>query len=202
MKLEIDYKLVCSCILCVLLNKFDIYLIFLISIIIHECIHLLFGKIINGKVNYLKLGIFGMSMNMAFIGKQNLIKKILFFLSGPIRNYIIAYNFKDTNITITYVNYALFFFNLLPILPLDGGNIILEILKRIIGKGKAYYFLLKFTKCMLFIITFGYAIVLIKIKNVFILGVLIYLWYLYYIEETRYTLFKKTIKCMKNIEKN
>lgn len=201
MKIEIDYKLVWSCILFVLINKFDIYFIFLISIIIHECIHLIFGKIINGKVNYLRLGIFGMSMNMAFLGKQNLIKKILFFLSGPISNYVIAYSFKDINLTITYVNYALFFFNLLPILPLDGGNIVLEVLKRIIGKSKAYYFLLKFTKCILFFITFGYAIVLIKIKNIFILGILIYLWYLYFIEEARYTLFKRTIKCMKNIEK-
>ena len=74
MKFEIDRKILIVIIIFAIMKKIDIYCIYLISIIFHELMHYIFSRIIKADVNYIRLGIFGMSMDVAFIGKTNFIK--------------------------------------------------------------------------------------------------------------------------------
>ena len=202
MKFEIDRKILIVIIIFAIMKKIDIYCIYLISIIFHELMHYIFSRIIKADVNYIRLGIFGMSMDVAFIGKTNFIKKIIFYLAGPCFNFFVACLFRNVNIKIAYLNFAIGIFNLLPIVPLDGGNIILVVLKRVFGVHFGYMITLVFSKCFLFILSFVYAVMLIKIKNIYLLLLIVYMWRLYFIEESKFLLFNRIVKCLKNVEKN
>ena len=116
--------------------------------------------------------------------------------------FLISANFYKSNsykIEIIYTNLALFLFNLLPILPLDGGKILKEVLKEIIGIEKSNRFMIIFSKTTLVIISFIYSIVIIKIKNIMFLFLLVYLWYLYFIEEKKYYIYKKVKESIREL---
>ena len=76
------------------------------------------------------------------------------------------------------MNLALGIFNLLPVLPLDGGKILKEILKRKCGSKQAYEKMNLIGKCTLISITLMYSFLILKIQNIGILIIIIYLWYL------------------------
>lgn len=202
MRFEIDRKILIVIIIFAIMKKIDIYFIYLISIIFHELMHYIFSRIIKADVNYIRLGIFGMSMDVAFIGKTNFIKKIIFYLAGPCFNFFVAFLFRNVNIKVAYLNLAIGIFNFLPIVPLDGGNIILVVLKRFLGVHLGYMISLVFSKCFLFILSFVYAVMLIQIKNIYLLLLIVYMWRLYFIEESKFLLFNRIVKCLKNVEKN
>ena len=103
-------------------------------------------------------------------------------MNTEIQNYII------------YTNLLLFVFNLLPIIPLDGGKIMIEILKIIYKENFKVQNILAVSKFFLFIFSFLYSIAIIKVKNIYIIFLILYLWYLYYIEEKKILLYEKTIK--------
>ena len=202
MRFEIDRKILIVIIIFAIMKKIDIYFIYLISIIFHELMHYIFSRIIKADVNYIRLGIFGMSMDVAFIGKTNFIKKIIFYLAGPCFNFFVAFLFRNVNIKVAYLNFAIGIFNFLLIVPLDGGNIILVVLKRFFGVHLGYMISLVFSKCFLFILSFVYAVMLIQIKNIYLLLLIVYMWRLYFIEESKFLLFNRIVKCLKNVEKN
>jgi stage IV sporulation protein FB len=80
---------------------------------------------------------------------------------------------------------------LIPIIPLDGGRIFKEILTNFIGNKNANEFMIISTKVILAIITLIYSIVIFKMKNIAIFLLIIYLWYLYLIEEKKVKMVSK-----------
>lgn len=125
------------------------------------------------------------------------------YLSGPISNFIIpavVYYLNIENeekIKIIYTNLSLCIFNLLPIIPLDGGNVLKEILKSKFNNLKANKINLYISKISLALLTFIYSIAIIKIKNISILILILYLWYLNFVEEKKIELLEKTYKIVK-----
>ena len=73
----------------------------------------------------------------------------------------------------------------MPILPLDGGKILKEILKKKIGYKKAYEKMELVGKIILVLITLIYSVLILEVKNLGILFIIIYLWYLKNIEDKR-----------------
>lgn len=205
MKIEINLKILLVLILFLFFNNISTYIIFGISILIHEFAHLIVGIIIGGKPKSIEINPFGISLEFYYYSNNSFILQIIFYLIGPISNLVIAYIvfrgnlYNDYKINIIYTNLAICFFNLIPILPLDGGKILKEILKKLIGTEKATKFIVKFSKIFLIIISFSYSIIIIKIKNIMILFILIYLWYLYLIEERKYIIYKKVNDCIRKL---
>ena len=205
MKIEINLKIILVFILFIIFNNISTYLIFLFFIVVHEISHMIAGIIIGGKPKKISLNPFGLSLEFYYYGKDNFLYKIFFYLSGPMINLLIAiilYYMKNYNLyknEIIYTNLAICFFNLIPILPLDGGKILKEILKKIVGFEKANTFLIIFSKTILIIVSFIYSILIIKIKNIMFLLLLIYLWYLYMIEERKYNIYKKANDSIKKL---
>jgi Zn-dependent protease len=99
-------------------------------ILFHELMHILIGIVLNKKLIKIKFSLSGVC---AIFEKEKYIrsrliyvKNILIYISGPISNLILAYLFID-NAMIRNINIFLAILNLLPIFPLDGYNIFLNI---------------------------------------------------------------------------
>ena len=205
MKIEINLKIFFLLILLLMFDNINTYLIFLFFILVHELAHLIVGILIGGKPQKMTLSIFGVSIEFYSYGKNKTFSKIIFFFIGPLINILIGimcYKYmKDSNekTLIVYTNFALGIFNLLPILPLDGGKIMKEILKVLFGFEKSNKIIIFISKCFLVIASLIYSVLIIEIKNIMILFLLIYLWYLYSIEEKKYMLYLKTKAAIRNI---
>lgn len=207
MKIEINLKIILFIILFFLLNSINTYLIFLIFVIIHELAHFICGICIGGIPRKLYLNPLGVSIEFYFYRKKNFLSKILFYFSGPLINFLIAiicYYIKideSLKIIIIYTNLALGIFNLLPILPLDGGKIFKEILKKYFNGECANKVTIICSKTILVVITFLYSLLILKVKNIYIVFLLGYLWYLYFLEEKKYQLFKRVAESIKSISR-
>lgn len=206
MKIEINLKIVFAIILFFIFNNLNIYLMFLFFVLIHEMCHLIVGLIIGGKPEKIYITPFGVSLEIYSYGKKSHLNKILFYLSGPLINFILGFIFiylkKYIKIDdeIIYTNFAICFFNLLPILPLDGGKILKEVFSIIFNLKISNDIVIIFSKIFLSIISLAYSILIIEVKNIYILILLIYLWYLFLIEEKKYSVLKKTREEIKKYE--
>ena len=170
MKIEINLKIILLLILIVILNKIEIYMLFIIFILCHELSHMVMGIILGFKPKTLRLNPLGVSIefyNYDENNKKNKWKRILTYLAGPLINLLIG------------------IFNLLPILPLDGGKVLKEILKLIYNPKIASIFMINITKSILIIVSLIYSIVIFQMKNFMIFLLIVYLWYLYYVEEKK-----------------
>lgn len=198
MKIEINLKLIFAIILFFIFNNLNTYLMFLFFVIIHEMCHLIVGLMIGGKAEKMYISPLGVSLEIYSYGKKNSLNKILFYLSGPLINFILAFIFFYTKIDmelklkLVYTNFAICFFNLLPIIPLDGGKVLKEVFTILFKSEIANDIIIIFSKTILGIISLIYSVLIIKVKNIYILILLIYLWYLFLIEENKYSILKKT----------
>ncbi len=205
MRIEINLKIVLILVLFFIFNNINTYIIFIIFVLIHELAHMCVGIAIGGVPKSITLNPFGISLEFYSYGKDKFLYKILFYFIGPLSNLIIAFIFLNLDSydffkkEIVYTNLALCFFNLIPILPLDGGKILRELLKPVVGLDKANRFIIIFSKIVLVTISFAYSILIVKVKNVMILFLLLYLWYLYIIEEKKYYIYKRASDSIKQI---
>lgn len=97
-----------------------------------------------------------------------------------------------------YTNLLLGIINLLPILPLDGGNILNCILEKKVGfyiSGKISLFV---SKIVLIIISLIYCFAIFYLKNFWIFCGIIYLWILFFKEEKNFALYLKILDKYKN----
>ena len=156
------------------------------------------------EIDNISVGILGFSAQMYSYGKESSLKRIITYLSGPLCNLVIAFIFyiANANIELIKINFILGVLNLLPILPLDGGRILKEILKFCFDYKKANIFMIEFTKFTLIIISLIYSIAILKLKNVAILFLIIYMWWLYSIENKKIRTLKRVYGIIeKGIEK-
>lgn len=197
MRIEINLKIFFVIILFFLFNYLDTYVIFFIFIFFHELAHLLWGILIGGMPKTICLNPLGISLELYSYGKNKPFNKIILFLIGPLINIFFAIIFMKFDlltryrIKIIYTNLALALFNLIPIIPLDGGKILLEIIKILFDAEFANKFIMFFSKTFLIIMTLTYSIAILKIKSIFILIILMYLWILYLREEKKYNLYER-----------
>ena len=191
MKIQIDLKIIFLFIFYLILRQVEMYCLFLIFITIHELAHTLVGIFFKFKPQSIEIRPFGLALNFYSFSEAKEYKKIITYLSGPISNFILAIVIYfcriDNSLKVysIYINLALGIFNLLPILPLDGGKILKEILKKKIGYKKAYEKMELVGKIILVLITLIYSVLILEVKNLGILCIIIYLWYLKNIEDKR-----------------
>ena len=234
MKFKINLKIFFVIFLFVLLKKIEVYILFMIFVIIHEMFHLLTGIILGYKIKTLKLEVIGMSMEfyekeqkirtnlnckniqskskshktkkLNFVkfkesNKDN-IKKIIILFMGPISNLIIASVFAILEMpVIVYINIIIAIFNLLPISPLDGGQILNRILRIIYGNKEAYRITNSLNTIIMSVITAISSILILYLKNISIVIILIFMWYLVFKENQKYNEIQKYFKCVHKLDK-
>ncbi len=112
----------------------EFFMIFII-IIIHELGHLIVAIILKWNTGKIKIYPFGGCCNFEEIINKPLKEELLILIAGPITQMFafIIVSFLNTKIPIMIprnyqifksYNYAILFFNLLPVYPLDGGRIL------------------------------------------------------------------------------
>lgn len=202
MRFRIDLKIFIFLILFYLTNQIQIYVLIMCFAIIHELGHLLTGIVLGFKPNKIELTPFGLSIGFKInlkdynkkIKKAKAIeeKKIIIAMAGPVANLLIMFIIYKLNINIyekimiIYSNLLLVLFNILPILPLDGGRILKGILHIYLGRNKAEKYSCNISFCILTILTAISSIAILYFKNIAIFLGVVFLWILYLKEEKLY----------------
>ena len=204
MKIRINLKIFIYILIFLLTNQIKIYGVLMLFALIHELGHLIIGILLGFKVTKLEIMPYGLSVGFEVkcqdynkkIKNGNIlsIKKLLIALAGPFINFIIAIIFILFNMTlfgierdlIVYSNILIGVFNLIPIYPLDGGRIIKNILHIFIGLKKSYQNINEISKITICLLTMISSIAILYLKNIAILIILSYLWYLVIIENKKY----------------
>ena len=200
MSIKVDLKIFLLVIFLILSGQSKIYLIIFAFTAIHEVGHLICGLILGLKPKTIKI----MPMGLSILFKNEQLKwwkELLVCIAGPIVNFFIAlitYNIKAQYLII-YTNILIGVFNLLPVIPLDGGRAIKAILKRLLCYKKANKYISLISYATMVVISIIGLFIIIKLNNIFILLTIAYLWVIT-ISENKKNYLKKTIQYYLDIQ--
>ena len=202
MRFRIDLKIFIFLIIFYFTKQIQVYTYIMIFAFIHEIGHLITGLLMGMKPEKLEIMPFGISVSFKIkpqeynkkIKKGNYleIKKIIVAIAGPLTNFIIIAIASKIKIgitqylMITYTNFLIMIFNLLPIYPLDGGRILKGIIYIFFGKRKAEKYINIISKITVCILTLISSIAILYIQNIAIFLIDMYLWYLTITENIKY----------------
>lgn len=139
----IHFTTVMLFILCFINRRLEVALISYGAVFLHEIAHLLAALFIGLKPSHIILFPFGTNLKLKNSIVYSLTDEILLYMSGPLLNILLCLLclpllHKSVFFQIFYFNnLALFFFNMLPILPMDGGIVLKKILTRGVGSRMA-----------------------------------------------------------------
>lgn len=204
MRIRIHLKIFIFVLIFLLTNQIKIYGILMLFALIHELGHMLVGILLGFKPTKLEIMPYGVSVGFEIkcedynkkVKKANMlaVKKLIIALAGPITNFIITVIFLIINKNlfgiernlVIYANILIGIFNLIPIYPLDGGRVIKNIIHITVGLKKSYEYTNQISKVTICILTGICSITILYIRNIAILLILAYLWYLVIAQNKKY----------------
>ncbi len=216
MRIRINLKIFLFILIFIVTKQIKIYGILMLFAFIHELGHMLVGILLGFKPDKLEIMPYGVSVGFNVKcedynkkiknGNMLAIKKLIIALAGPLTNFIITIIFLMANIKffgierelVIYSNILIGIFNLIPIYPLDGGRVIKNILHIILGLQNSYKYTNQISKITICLLTGICSIAILYIKNVALLLILGYLWYLVILENRKYN---RKMQILNNIQK-
>ena len=115
--------------LCIILDESSFALMLLMAVIIHELGHLLFLKIFRYEIMQLSLSAFGLEID--YRGCLEGVEGLISIAAGPIFGLVYGLGSQMAGKEFWRmsggISLALSMFNLIPVLPLDGGRMLLII---------------------------------------------------------------------------
>lgn len=216
MQIKIDLKIFIFIIIFIITRQIEIYGMLMLFAFLHELGHLFAGILLGFKPQSLKLNALGLSVNFKVNTKDynsklkngNIlaVKKLVIAISGPLVNFLLVFLFFlfngkifgiEKNVLI-YSNLLIGLFNLIPIYPLDGGRIVKNILHISSGLEDTYSYMSLISFVSIVFLTVFSSIMIIYLKNIAILLIIGYLWYLVISENKIYN---QKVKIYEIIEK-
>lgn len=210
MHIKINLKIFIFIVIFCLTRQIEIYGILMLFAFFHELGHLFAGVFLGFKPQSLNLSPVGLSISFKVKaedynkkvkrGNTLALKKLIIALAGPMVNFLIVILFllfNNLNFwsipkeTIIYTNILVGAFNLIPIYPLDGGRILKNILHIILGLQDSHTYVNSISNIAIIMLTILSSIVILYLKNMSMLMIILYLWYLVIEENKKYAQRKK-----------
>ena len=197
----------------ILTNQIELYALVMLFALIHELGHLLCGVILDFEVENFEIMPLGFSVEFKpnvkdynkKIMKSNIltVKKLCINLAGPMANFIIiivSYLFKLQDIII-FSNLIILIINMIPIYQLDGGRVLKNVLKLLLGNQKALKCTNTISNVAVIMLTIISSIGIYYYKNIAILFAIIFVWLLILKENKKFNTYNKIYKAIDK-EKN
>lgn len=186
---RIDLRIIIFIIIFLLTRKIETYCIIMFFAAVHELGHILTSLFLNIKVKRVTLFPLGFSMNIdenKYISKSMDFnkKEIIIAFAGPFTNLLFTFFIQffvkntDTKNMIVYTNLIIALFNLLPIYPLDGGRMLKSALLIFLNEKKAVKYTYYITNITFFLLSLVFSILLYYLKNIGIVLIFNYLFYI------------------------
>lgn len=203
MNLKLNLNIFLFLLLFFITNQIEIYALIMIFALIHELAHMICGALLGLKPNTLSIMPLGFSIEFETnvedynkkIVKSNIlaVKKILIALAGPFINLIIVILGMIIGVekNIVYANFLILIFNLLPLYPLDGGRVLINILKILCGNRKANKYTNTIRNICIILLTMLCSILILYINNIAIIAILGVLWGITIKENVKYNTYNK-----------
>lgn len=204
MKIRLHLKIFIFIVIFILTRQIEIYGVLMLFAVFHELGHMIAGIFLGFKPNSIEIMPVGLSVGFASkVDNYNkkiknatllTLKKIIIAASGPITNLIFIGLFSFFNFNFFYIdreliiysNILIAIFNLIPIYPLDGGRIVKGILHILYGREESCEYTNKISNICISLLTAVSSITILYWKNIAILLILAYLWYLVITENRKY----------------
>ena len=204
MQIKINLRIFIFIIIFCLTRQIEIYGLLMLFAFFHELGHLCTGFILGFKPYSLGINPLGLSINFRIkaedynekIKKGNILalKKLIIAFGGPAVNFLIVILFLFCDIKIfncprefvIYSNLLIGLFNLIPIYPLDGGRILKNVLHIFLGLEDTYSYTNLISNISIVGLTILSSICILYLKNIAVLLIIGYLWYLVITENKIY----------------
>lgn len=189
-QIKISYLIFFILIASMFFNWFSHILVLIIIILLHELAHCYVCIHYGTDVSEIKIFIFGGTLKPQEYIEENPKQEIAVASAGPALNFILfiitlliihKFDIKMNPTTQLFLtaNITIGLFNLIPILPLDGGRIARGIIGQYLGIGKATYIIVKlgYCVCILLFLIGIYGALVRSIEYIFISFLSIYIFF-------------------------
>lgn len=137
----ISYLIICIASVCIIAGAFDSFLCCLFAIIIHEAGHITTMCIFAYPPEKIKISLFEISISDGKRQERNFIQNFLIIFFGPFSNFICFILFyllyligNDFFLYPAAANLSVGLFNILPVMSLDGGQLLYLIFSRFLSE--------------------------------------------------------------------
>ena len=194
MEVKIDLKIILFALIFYFTGQIEIYCLCLIFALIHELGHVLVAQLLGNKLLKFKIMPLGFSIFLQTniedynkkIKKGNMyvLKNLIISMAGPITNiiiFLVTFFLPIESMLkekIIYINAIIAMFNLIPMYPLDGSKILQNALKLFCKNKESYKYTNIVANATLIVFTIFCSIFILYAKNIAIVAILIYLWYI------------------------
>lgn len=182
-EITISYLIICTASICIIAGNFDSFLYCLFAIIIHETGHIILMCIFGYAPEKIKISLFEISISDRKRQERSFIQNFLIIFFGPFANFICFILFyllyligNDYFLYFAAANFSVGLFNILPVMSLDGGQLLYLILSRFFSDTGSQRIVNVITFIIIFpLATFGFILLFNSKYNFSLLIVCIYL---------------------------
>lgn len=189
-QIKISYLTFFILIFSMFFNYFTQLLVLIVVILIHELAHCYACIYYGIGISEIKIFVFGGVAKFRGYVEESPKQETIIALAGPLSNFIsvaiILLVINEFDVGENYIaqllltaNMAIGVFNLIPILPLDGGRVARGIIGHYLGIRKATYIVIRlgYCICILFFVIGTYAALVYNIEYIFISFLFVYIFF-------------------------
>jgi len=171
--IKIDFSFYIAILLALFARQIDVYLTYLIAVVLHECGHLVMASIFKWEIEELKISAIGGFLTFKNDLSKPVLQCFLVAITGIVFNLLFGFILLliDGPSNLIYTQFAIAIFNLLPISPLDGSKL-MQAMLRVIFDYKVVLNVMKISN-IIFLFIFVSGIIALRWEQYFIVAIIL-----------------------------